>query len=44
MNNPLVFIDPSGLKSYVYYDPNVFGDGTGLQYAELLARDIMKIM
>jgi|GEM_PF-4512998 len=31
MNNPVNRIDPSGLDSYVFYDPNMFKDKDGVQ-------------
>jgi len=38
--NPILFIDPWGLDSYVFYDPNIYGDDTGLDYAEQLQKEL----
>ena len=32
-NNPILYIDPTGLDSYIFYDPNMFGEGTGYEFA-----------
>ena len=32
-NSPIVYVDPFGLDSYLFYDPDVFGKDTGTQYA-----------
>ena len=39
-NNPVKYFDPLGLESYVYYDPDIFGEGTGKKFAESMKRDL----
>ena len=39
-SDPVNRIDPTGLDSYVFYDPNIFGDDTGLERAELLEKEL----
>ena len=38
--NPVNFVDPTGLDSYVLYDPNIFGQGTGEKYALQLETEL----
>ena len=40
MNNPINRIDPWGLDSYVFYDPDMYGDGTGEKYALQLEAEL----
>ena len=35
-NNPILYIDPFGNTCYIFYDPNIFGEGTGKAYAEAM--------
>jgi len=37
LNNPIMYVDPSGETAYVFYDPNIFGVGTGEKYAKSMA-------
>ena len=40
-NNPIMFIDPWGLnRAYIFYDPNILGEGTGNQRAAAMRSQI----
>ena len=45
--NPIAFIDPLGLDSYIFYDPKVFDESlgrenTGKEYADAMKKDLDK--
>ena len=41
-NNPILFIDPQGLDSYILYDPYIFGKNSGKAYAAKIEKQLSK--